>query len=209
MNVNAKPLSELSRLITCLEVAGTLFKNDPQQLITTGNNNDDEPSTFVIQSGLVAVHRKSDELLVGIARAPFIYGLSAWINDSYLEYSLMAQTPCSGFYLPASRACQLIQQQHLWQDAFCWLSWINHILGKRDTQLVGNNSYSQIRAMLINMAEWDDTLRSKIGVMNHIQRSTRISRSVVAEVLAALRQGNYINMSRGKLVSINRLPMDY
>ncbi|MXG35682.1 transcriptional regulator, partial [Escherichia coli] len=38
---------------------------------------------------------------------------------------------------------------------------------------------------------------------------TGISRSVVAEVLAALRQGNYITMSRGKLVSINRLPADY
>ncbi len=122
---------------------------------------------------------------------------------------MMAHTPCSGFYLPVSATRQLIQQDHLWQDAFCWVSWINHILGKRDLQLVGNNSYSQIRAMLINMAEWDDSLRSKIGVMNHIQRSTRISRSVVAEVLAALRQGNYINMSRGKLVSINRLPTEY
>lgn len=83
------------------------------------------------------------------------------------------------------------------------------MLEKRDMQLVGNNSYHQIRAMLLNMAEWDETLRSKIGVMNHIQQSTRISRSVVAEVLAALRQGNYINMSRGKLVSINRLPTEY
>jgi DNA-binding IscR family transcriptional regulator len=45
--------------------------------------------------------------------------------------------------------------------------------------------------------------------MNYIQRRTRISRSVVAEVLAALRQGNYINMSRGKLVSINHLPAEY
>lgn len=206
MKFNAKPLSELSRLVKCLEVAGTPFNIEPQQ--STGNN-DDEPSTFVITSGLVAIQRKSDELLVGIARAPYIHGLSAWINDSYLEYSLIAQTPCTGFYLPASAACDLIQEAHLWQDAFCWLSWLNHLLGKRDIQLVGNNSYSQIRAMLINMAEWDDALRSKIGVMNHIQRSTRISRSVVAEVLAALRQGNYINMSRGKLISINRLPTDY
>ena len=179
MNVNAKPLSELSRLIKCLEIAGTPFKTEPQQLITTGNN-DDEPLTVVIQSGLTAVHRKSDELLMGIARAPYIHGLSAWINDNHLEYSLIAQTPCSGFYLPASEACQLIQEAQLWQEAFCWLSWLNHLMGKRDMQLVGNNSYSQIRAMLINMAEWDDTLRSKIGVMNHIQRSTRISRSVVA-----------------------------
>ncbi|MDV5281064.1 helix-turn-helix domain-containing protein [Enterobacter hormaechei] len=202
------PLSELSRLIKCLEIAGTPFKTEPQQLITTGNN-DDEPLTVVIQSGLTAVHRKSDELLMGIARAPYIHGLSAWINDNYLEYSLIAQTPCTGFYLPASTACELIQEAHVWQEAFCWLSWLNHLLGKRDIQLIGNNSYSQIRAMLLNMAEWDDALRSKIGVMNHIQRSTRISRSVVAEVLAALRQGNYINMSRGKLVSINRLPTDY
>lgn len=76
-------------------------------------------------------------------------------------------------------------------------------------KLVGNNSYSQIRSMLMDMAEWDETLRSKIGVMHHIQQSTRISRSVVAEVLAALRQGNYISMNRGKLVSINRLPTEY
>lgn len=75
MNVNAKPLSELSRLIKCLEIAGTPFKTEPQQLITTGNN-DDEPLTVVIQSGLTAVHRKSDELLMGIARAPYIYPIN-------------------------------------------------------------------------------------------------------------------------------------
>jgi DNA-binding IscR family transcriptional regulator len=59
------------------------------------------------------------------------------------------------------------------------------------------------------MAQWDETLRMRVGVMSFIQRRTGISRSVVAEVLAALRQGNYINMDRGKLVSINRLPAEY
>jgi len=208
MKVDAKPLSELSRLVQCLEVASTPFKATPQKIISIGNK-DDEPYTFIIKTGIIAIHRKSDGLLVGIARAPYIFGLSAWINDTHQEYEMVAHTSSSGFYLPASTSRQRIQEGSLWQEAFCWLSWINHILGKRDAQLVGNNSYSQIRAMLLNMAEWDDSLRSKIGVMNHIQRSTRISRSVVAEVLAALRQGNYINMSRGKLVSINRLPADY
>lgn len=208
MSVDAKPLSELSRLVQCLEVASTPFKATPQKIIVMDDKGD-EPQTYVIQTGIISIHRKSDDLLMGIAKAPFIYGLAAWMNDTHQEYEMVAHTPCSGFYLPASVSRQRIQQESLWQDAFCWLSWINHILGKRDMQLVGNNSYSQIRAMLLNMAEWDDTLRAKIGVMNHIQRSTRISRSVVAEVLAALRQGNYINMSRGKLVSINRLPTDY
>lgn len=207
MNVNAKPLSELRRLEQCLISASTPFTCAPQQLIMSGESN--EPRTIVLQTGVIEVYRPSDELLVGIATAPFIFGLSTVVIHHSQEYRVMAKTACTGFYLPTETTRQLIQQNSLWKEAFCWLSWINYILGKRDMQLVGNNSYHQIRAMLLNMAEWDETLRSKIGVMNHIQQSTRISRSVVAEVLAALRQGNYINMSRGKLVSINRLPTEY
>lgn len=207
MNVNAKPLSELSRLEQCLKVASTPFKSAPQQIITSGECN--ESRTIVLQTGIIEIYRLSDELLVGIAKAPFIFGLSTVMINHCQEYRVIAKTPCTGFYVSNEATRQLIQQHALWKEAFCWLSWINHILEKRDMQLVGNNSYHQIRAMLLNMAEWDETLRSKIGVMNHIQQSTRISRSVVAEVLAALRQGNYINMSRGKLVSINRLPTEY
>ena len=203
MKVNAKPLSELSRLEQCLKVASTPFRTAPQQIIL--NDDNDEPSTLVLQTGIIEIYRRADELLIGIATAPFMLGLAAGMQ----EYRVVAKNPCTGFYLPASTSLQLIQQSSLWKEAFCWLSWIKSILEKRDRQLVGNNSYHQIRAMLLNMAEWDETLRSKIGVMNHIQQSTRISRSVVAEVLAALRQGNYINMSRGKLVSINRLPTEY
>ncbi|ELE9012917.1 helix-turn-helix domain-containing protein [Enterobacter cloacae] len=203
MKVNAKPLSELSRLEQCLKVASTPLRSAPQQIIL--NDDNDEPSTLVLQTGIIEIYRRADELLIGIATAPFILGLAAGMQ----EYRVVAKNPCTGFYLPASTSLQLIQQSSLWKEAFCWLSWIKSILEKRDRQLVGNNSYHQIRAMLLNMAEWDETLRSKIGVMNHIQQSTRISRSVVAEVLAALRQGNYINMSRGKLVSINRLPTEY
>jgi DNA-binding FadR family transcriptional regulator len=82
------------------------------------------------------------------------------------------------------------------------------MMESRDGQLVGI-TYSQIRSTLLVI--WRSGMKrcAKIGVMNYIQRRTRISRSVVAEVLAALRQGNYINMSRGKLVSINHLPAEY
>ncbi|MBJ8681206.1 helix-turn-helix domain-containing protein, partial [Citrobacter freundii] len=97
----------------------------------------------------------------------------------------------------------------LWREAFCWLAWQNSMLELRDLQLIGNNSYDQIRATLISMTKWDEALRSRIGVMNYIHQRTRISRSVVAEVLAALRKGGYIEMNKGKLVCINRLPFEY
>lgn len=70
-------------------------------------------------------------------------------------------------------------------------------------------SYEQIRATLLSMIDWNEELRSRIGVMNYIHQRTRISRSVVAEVLAALRKDGYIEMNKGKLVAINRLPSEY
>ncbi len=208
MNVDAKPLAELSRLEQCLKAEGIPL-TIPKHHILSYSCVDESPSTYFLQTGIVAVHRQSDELLIGIATAPFIFGLTSDMLNNLPEYNIVAQTPCSGFYLPAQKNYQLIDEGNVWQDAFTWILWINRLLQRRDMQLVGNNSYNQIRAMLLNMASWDDNLRSKIGVMNHIQRSTRISRSVVAEVLAALRQGNYISMSRGKLVSVNRLPAEY
>ncbi|MDR9891013.1 helix-turn-helix domain-containing protein [Pseudenterobacter timonensis] len=208
MNPEDKPVSEFNRLEHCLKAEGTPFKTSEQQKIP-GSDGKAEPFTFVLQTGVIAIHRQSDELLLGIARAPFILGLTAGMMGSQQTYTMIAHTDCSGFYLPAATTRNLIHQHELWREAFCWLSWIHRQMEKRDRELVGNNSYSQIRALLMNMATWDEALRKKIGVMNHIQRSTRISRSVIAEVLAALRQGEYIQMSRGKLISINRLPTDY
>ena len=95
------------------------------------------------------------------------------------------------------------------QAPFYWLAWQNRILELRDVQLIGHNSYEQIRATLLSMIDWNEELRSRIGVMNYIHQRTRISRSVVAEVLAALRKGGYIEMNKGKLVAINRLPSEY
>ncbi|MFQ3380326.1 helix-turn-helix domain-containing protein, partial [Escherichia coli] len=113
------------------------------------------------------------------------------------------------YHLPAKQTITLIEQNQLWRDAFYWLAWQNRILELRDVQLIGHNSYEQIRATLLSMIDWNEELRSRIGVMNYIHQRTRISRSVVAEVLAALRKGGYIEMNKGKLVAINRLPSEY
>lgn len=208
MNRYAKPISEFSRLEKCLAAHSTPFKLSAQHPLF-GEDEDDDSYALVLQSGTLSILRQQDDLLVEIVTAPYIFGINAGMMGSSTEYLLVTQSPCSGFYLPAAGARNLIQQACLWSEAFCWLSWHLRVMEIRDKQLVGHNSYSQIRSTLLDMAQWDETLRMRVGVMNYIQRRTRISRSVVAEVLAALRQGNYIVMSRGKLVSINRLPAEY
>ncbi|MCU6669077.1 helix-turn-helix domain-containing protein [Enterobacteriaceae bacterium H4N4] len=208
MNRYAKPISEFSRLEKCLAGHCTPFKLAAQHPLF-GDREEDENYALVLQSGTLSIHRQQDDLLVEIVAAPYIFGINAGMMGCSTEYLLVSQSLCSGFYLPAPDARHLIQQAGLWADAFSWLSWHHRVMEIRDTQLVGNNSYSQIRSILLDMAQWDEALRMRVGVMDFIQRRTRISRSVVAEVLAALRQGDYINMARGKLVSINRLPTEY
>ncbi|HEF0064550.1 hydrogen peroxide resistance inhibitor IprA [Citrobacter sp. Cpa228] len=202
-----KPLLEFCKLDKCLSKYGKHFKYDnKKQIIYSSDINGDD--TFIILSGVVSL-RRGESVLVGIVQAPFIMGLSDGVMKTDVPYRLITESNCTGYHLPASQTINIIEQCQLWREAFCWLAWQNCMLEMRDLQLIGNNSYDQIRATLISMTEWDDVLRSRIGVMNYIHQRTRISRSVVAEVLAALRKGGYIEMNKGKLVNINRLPFEY
>jgi hypothetical protein len=58
------------------------------------------------------------------------------------------------------------------------------------------------------MSDWDEQLRARWGYSVH-SAAHGVSRSVIAEVLSALRKGNYIEMYKGKLLKINRLPYEY
>ncbi|WP_213131780.1 hydrogen peroxide resistance inhibitor IprA [Citrobacter sp. FP75] len=202
-----KPLQEFGKLDKCLSTYGTYFEcdNEKQIIYSSDVNHDD---TFVILSGVVSL-RRGENVLVGIAQAPFIMGLSDGVMKTDVQYILMTESNCTGYHLPALQTISIIEQCQLWREAFSWLAWQHCMFEMRDLQLIGNNSYEQIRATLISMTKWDEVLRSRVGVMNYIHQRTRISRSVVAEVLAALRKGGYIEMNKGKLVSINRLPSEY
>lgn len=202
-----KPLVEFRKLDKCLSKYGEHFECDnKKQVIYSNDINSDD--TFIILSGVVSL-RRGENILVGIAQAPFIMGISDGVMKTEVQYRIMTESHCTGYHLPATKTINIIEQCQLWREAFCWLAWQHCILELRDLQLIGNNSYDQIRATLISMTKWDDVLRSRIGVMNYIHQRTRISRSVVAEILAALRKGGYIEMNKGKLVSINRLPFEY
>lgn len=202
-----KPLKEFEQLDKFLSKYGSRFSyvNEKQLLYSTETNAD---TTFVIQEGIISL-RRNEHILVGIAQAPFIMGLTNGVMKSEVQYELVSEGGCSGYHLSSSQTIAIIEEYQLWREAFYWLTWQNRTLQQRDRQLIGNNSYEQIRTTLFSMIEWDESLRSRIGVMNYIHQRTRISRSVVAEVLAALRKGGYIEMNKGKLMGINRLPSDY
>lgn len=204
----AQPVNEFNHLNAIFSSCGTPFKFECDDLITHEDEGG-EPFIYVILEGAVAVERQPQGMLYEMMASPGIFGLSLGVKPGAVRYTLTAKTTGKGYFLPASVALQLLEQHQLWRDAFYLMTWQNQVLEARDLQLVGTSSYNQIRSTLLTMANWDESVRARIGVMNYIQRRTQISRSVIAEVLAALRQGNYIEMQKGKLVSINHLPNDY
>lgn len=177
-----------------------------QQSLTLDAN---DHKVTVVRNGTIKITRLPDNILMGITPIPLIIGLPDISAGSDSHRELMALTHCEIYQLDAHRCWSILEKHQLWKEAFQWVSWQFHILEMRDMQLVGQSTYKQIRASLQLMEKWDEALRAKVGVINYIQQRTHISRSVIAEVLAALRAGNYIEMSKGKLISVNRLPLEY
>ena len=203
-----KPLAELYLLDECFSPYGMLFEL-PNETILTFENIDPNNVTLILHQGEIAISRKYNNVLLGIAKAPFIKGLSTGLIQRPSEYIYTAQNKCSGYYLPSDLAMTLVEKHQRWREAFAWLTWWHRIAETRDCQHIGSSTYDQIRASLLTMSDWDEPLRAQVGVLQYIQRRTGISRSVIAEVLSALRRGNYIEMYKGKLSKINRLPYEY
>ncbi|MEX5716744.1 helix-turn-helix domain-containing protein [Serratia ureilytica] len=61
----------------------------------------------------------------------------------------------------------------------------------------------------MTMIEWDEELRSRIGVMNYIHQRTRVSRSWWRKFSRPCVRVITLKMNKGKLISINRLPSEY
>lgn len=204
----SKPHSEFIALDKHLAPHGVSFNLLPGQNVLPGDSSLSEV-TIVLQKGAFSLRREDRQILVGMIQGPSIFGLAAAANPILNHYSLTAEAECRGYFLPAKETLQCLDRYQLWREAFYWMAWQTRLLEQRDKQLIGANHYHQIRATLLMMRNWDDNMRARIGVLNYIQQRTRISRSVIAEVLAALRQGEYIQMEKGKLVGITRLPSEY
>lgn len=204
----SKPHAEFIALDKHLAPRGVNFNLQPGQSVLPVDSTLGE-MTIVVQKGAVSLRREEHNVLFGLVQGPSIFGLAAAASPIHNRYSLTAEAECRGYYLPAKETLQCLDRYQLWREAFYWMAWQTRLLEQRDKQLIGANHYHQIRATLLMMRNWDDNIRARIGVLNYIQQRTRISRSVIAEVLAALRQADYIQMEKGKLVGITRLPSEY
>ena len=203
-----KPLAPLEAIRSRLVEVGKKFSLPANSELSMFNESDG-PLIWFFSKGSILLHREMDQLVMELVSAPTLLGLANIFQTTQIKYRIVTQDDCQGFTVSTSLASEVIEQNRLWQQACHWSTYLIHGFEKRDSRFVGTTTYSQIRTTLIIMNSWSFDLRARIGVISFIQKRTKISRSVIAEVLSALRKGNYIEMDKGKLISINHLPVSY
>lgn len=167
------------------------------------------PEVTFIRSGTVKIKRLRDDALISISPSPAIIGLSSVHFPGEEAWTITALTASQLYRMTTADCVALIDQHQMWPEAFLWVTWLYRMREQRDIQLVGRPSYSQICDTLQIMDGWAPDLRARIGVLDYIHQRTHLSRSMISEVLAALRKGGYITMDKGKLLSIRLLPREY
>lgn len=202
-----KPLRAIEAIYKNIEPYGNEFSIRNNEILSTTENDGESCFTFIAY-GQFTVYRGTDGLLVHSGSSPSLIGVIEYFQPRNAYYAL-TDTPCSGIKINAGVACDLFTRNDLWRSVFEVQVYFTQILQMRDSQLVGVNSYLIIRNKLIELLQTPDEIRKKISVLIYIQMRTNLSKSVISKILSALRVGGYINMERGKLISIKHFPNKY
>lgn len=175
----------------------------------------DESSTrciYVMTEGNFALVRNTDGLYIMSVRSPLVLGLSMIFKDIIAQdrhHTLFSETVCRGYKIPVDEAKHRITELNLWPDVSVILSYWLELLFDRDKSMVGADAYSMVRYNLLKIIQYSQTERMNINVEKFIHQHTRLARSGIMKILSDLKVGGYINMRRGRLVSINNLPKNY
>lgn len=205
-----KPLQAIMDLHQALAPFGTAFtlKASTKMLLS-----DDQETAFIllVSTGCFSISHKQDDLHIATAFSPTIVGLidgySLYYDvQSRPQHYIRAETDCSGWVVPLNLFVEKCDELSLWHDIARILAQRVMMMSARDSELVGNDAYSKIRSLLMELWLYPEEIRRQIKVSSFIQRRTRISRSRIMDVLAELKKGQYIEMKSGVLVSMEKLP---
>ncbi|MGN7896837.1 helix-turn-helix domain-containing protein [Enterobacter sp. 22452] len=191
-----KELSDTARIRTGRE----------RQLISLDNY--DEPMTFLLHSGIVAVYRTRDQLLLKFIQAPMIIGMNDLIDTNAGIY-MLACGEIKYEIRPLASTLEIIDTRNLWQEAaYSYMYAIKRLLEAHETS-VGLSTYELIRLNLVALMTEKEDIRLNVNACDYIQEKTHLSRSRVMKILSDLKTGDYIEIHRGVLTKIHRLPENY
>ncbi|QBH97570.1 Crp/Fnr family transcriptional regulator [Limnobaculum zhutongyuii] len=164
---------------------------------------------YLVQDGHVQLHRVVDEMVIYSADAPTVLGLSNHLIPGAEDYFFTTKTTSTIAILPTAKATQIIESEKLWEQLSIFQAFIIRRMHEYHTKITALGAYEITRNQLINLINEPEEVRNNITAVQYIQDHTRLSRSGVMKMLSQLRTGNYIELNKGHLVKINKIPLRY
>lgn len=201
-----KPEHHVIQIIDAISDPSRIRQGRERQIISLEHYA--ESMSFVLHKGTVGVYRSRDPLLLKHLKAPMIVGMNTLMNTN-ADFFYQASGEIQFEIIPTSQVLDIIAQNNLWQDAsYTYMYAIKKLLEAHRSS-VGLSTYELIRTNLIALMTEKEELRLAVNASDYIQEKTHLSRSRVMKILSDLRLGNHIEMERGILIRINRLPEQY
>lgn len=160
---------------------------------------------YLILKGRAFVHRQSDDTAIMSFSAPGLIG-TANMTEMKIDGYIKTLTLCEIGILPLDKACEVIDKHALWEVLAKHMMVVSGKLFLFNQQLTAPTSYEIVREQLLVLLSEDASLRENITAEHYIRGKTNLSRSGVMRILAALREGGYIEINRGILQKVNMLP---
>jgi CRP-like cAMP-binding protein len=201
-----RPLTEIALLRQALNAVGTEQVFHPRDEINAIR--EDEKSLYLFADGYFSVIRNIDGLVLSSIRGELVFGIAECMRPRGGWYLKVEET-CTARVVPADQAFAIFTQQQLWEPVASILSWYLQIYSLREEHLVGVSAYVMVRNKLMELHSLAPELRCNINVADFIQERTQLARSTIMAILGELRRGDYVEIKRGKLVTVKYLPKDY
>ncbi|MGF6100554.1 helix-turn-helix domain-containing protein [Enterobacter sp. A4] len=163
---------------------------------------------YLILKGRVTWHRQSDDLAMVTVTAPSLAGIGN-LQQMQMDGYIKTQVACDIAILKMATVYDIIRANQLWEPLAKHMMTIAGKLFESSEQLSAPSAYDIVRAQLNELFNEAPGVRNTITAERYIRDKTHLSRSGVMRILAELKAGGYIEMQRGVLVNIVKLPEKY
>ncbi|MBL5886370.1 helix-turn-helix domain-containing protein [Lelliottia aquatilis] len=184
----------------------TVFSSARGSLLRYDLNN--KHQCYLLHKGSIALHRRGDGIILNSESGPFILGISNQLARDEHLYIRVTEESCMG-RMPLERFNLIIEKYQLWESLSKTLIYTASRVYEHCTLISQMSAYEIIRFQLLELMGEPASIRLNITAANYIKGRTYLSRSGIMRILAELRKAGYIELERGVLCAIQKLPIRY
>ncbi|MGL5389655.1 MAG: helix-turn-helix domain-containing protein [Serratia sp. (in: enterobacteria)] len=160
---------------------------------------------FLLYSGTCIAKRTHDSLVLSTIRSPSIFGLQD-IFRAKSDMHLLAMSDIEYGMVSLDEFFSYADDKSMWKN-ICYMLMLSATrFSDYQKETVGVSNYELICNLLLSLSLESFEIRATTTALEYIQERSLLSRSGIMKTLATLKEGGYITINKGLLITLNSLP---